>query len=98
MAMQVAVSNSDGRIFISDGYCNDRVAEFSPKGEHVGDYRLGNGARMSVPHAVVLDECSNALIVADRESSKVQRFDATSRQHTGGHPIDISCIDPIHGT
>lgn len=85
---QVVVAN-DGRVFVSDGYCNARVAEFAPNGTHVGDFQLSEGT-MNVPHSVVLDECSNTLLVADRESARVHRFDLDSRQLTG-KPWSRSC-------
>ena len=42
---QVALAN-DGRIFVSDGYCNARVLEFSAAGEYWGVFALpaGKGA------------------------------------------------------
>lgn len=79
--MQVAVSNN-GTIFVSDGYCNSRVAQFSPLGEHQGDFVLDNGA-MQVPHSVVLQECSDSVLVADRENSKVHQFELSTRSFKG---------------
>ena len=35
--VQVALAN-DGRIFVADGYCNNRVAQFTAEGKHVGDF------------------------------------------------------------
>lgn len=78
---QVAVSN-DGSVFVSDGYCNSRVAKFAANGTHLGDFVLPAGD-MNVPHSLVLEECSSTLLVADREASKVHRFDLSGQQHTG---------------
>ena len=79
---QVAISNS-GTIYVSDGYCNQRVAQFSPEGKHQGDFVLADGA-MNVPHSVLLHECSNSLYVADRENSRVHQFDLSTREYKGG--------------
>ncbi|KAL0044814.1 hypothetical protein WJX82_010409 [Trebouxia sp. C0006] len=68
----VAVAN-DGTIFVADGYCNSRVVRYSATGSFEAEYRLPRG-EMSIPHSVVLDECSDALYVADREHSEVHKF------------------------
>ena len=86
-AVQVAVAN-DGAVFVSDGYCNARVAHFASDGTHLGDFTLAAGA-MNVPHSLVLDECEGALMVADREAAQVHRFELASRKHTGGCPCPI---------
>ena len=49
---QVALAN-DGRVYVSDGYCNSRVLEFSAAGEYRGAFALPKGA-MRIPHGVVL--------------------------------------------
>ena len=83
-ALQVAVANN-GEVFVSDGYCNARVAHFASDGTHLGDFTLAGGP-MNVPHSLVLDECEGALMVADREAAQVHRFELASRKHTGGCP------------
>ena len=72
----------NGTVYVSDGYCNSRVAQFTPEGEFQGDFALSQGA-MNVPHSVLLHECSNTLLVADRESSKVHQFELSSRNYKG---------------
>ena len=80
---QVAVG-IDGTIYVSDGYCNSRVASFTASGVFIGDYVV-NSPVMDVPHSLVLDECGGFLMVADREASKVHRFKLSSREYAGEH-------------
>ena len=75
---QVAVG-SGGSVFVSDGYCNHRVAEFHANGTHAGDFE-GN---LQTPHAVALDECKGRLYVASRESKEIVIFDLATRKETG---------------
>ena len=50
----MALAN-DGRVFVADGYCNARVAEYAPDGAYQGAFLLpAEGAAMRVPHSVVL--------------------------------------------
>ena len=46
---------------------------------------------MDVPHSVVLRECSDVLIVADRENSRVCQFDLASRSLKGA-PVTSTII------
>ena len=71
---------------MADGYCNSRVASFTPNGTFHGQFELPGSAALAVPHSLVLDECRNALYVADRESSKVHSFDLGNHQLTGRGP------------
>lgn len=74
----------DGTILVSDGYCNSRVASFTASGHHLGDFVLEEGA-MAIPHSLVLDECEGAILVADREQSRIHRFQLDNRKLTGKH-------------
>ena len=76
--MQVAISGT-ADVFVSDGYCNSRVAQFSANGSHLGDF-VGS---LSVPHAVALDECKGHLYVASREAKRVAVFELASRNELG---------------
>lgn len=80
-----------GAVYVSDGYCNSRVAQFTPEGEFQGDFALPDGA-MNVPHSVLLHECSDTLIVADRESSKVHQFELASREYKGELSRQHNCF------
>jgi len=65
----------DGRLFISDGYGNARILEYSTEGKRVrvwGSAGTGPG-QFQIPHGIAYDR--NILYVADRGNSRVQRFD-----------------------
>lgn len=82
---QVAFLN-DGSFLISDGYCNSRVVRYNPDGSYRSQYSLSgsNGQQeMSVPHSLVVDECDNKLMVADRENKKVHTFKLDSGAYVG---------------
>ncbi len=67
---------SDGSIFITDGYANNRVVQFDDQGRFVKTWgRLGSGpGEFSVPHAAALDS-QGRLYVCDRNNVRVQVFD-----------------------
>ncbi|KAK9800913.1 hypothetical protein WJX73_010392 [Symbiochloris irregularis] len=79
---QVALSNS-GTVYVSDGYCNSRVQEFGPDGSYRGTFQLPLPDKMQTPHSLTLDECGEALYVADREGAKVHSFNLRTRQYQG---------------
>jgi streptogramin lyase len=65
----------DGRLFISDGYGNGRVLEYTSEGKRVrtwGSKGTGPG-QFQVPHGIATD--GRMLFVADRQNSRIQRFD-----------------------
>ena len=69
-----------GRLFISDGYGNARVLEYTAKGERVREWgKAGNGpGELNLPHGIAID--SRGIIhVADRENGRVQRFSLDGR-------------------
>jgi len=65
-----------GRLFITDGYGNARVLEYTPDGKRVHEWgTAGNGpGQFRLPHGITIDK-DNILYVADRENGRVQRFD-----------------------
>jgi streptogramin lyase len=70
----------DGRLFVSDGYANARVVEYTAAGHRVREWGvpgIGPG-EFNLPHAIVCD-ASNVLYVADRENGRIQRFDPDGR-------------------
>jgi DNA-binding beta-propeller fold protein YncE len=69
----------NGRLFISDGYGNARILEYSADGQRVKVWgRAGTGpGQFQIPHGIAYDR--NILYVADRGNSRVQRFDLTGR-------------------
>lgn len=65
-----------GRLFITDGYGNARVLEYTPDGKRVKEWGTpGNGpGQFRLPHGITIDK-DNILYVADRENGRVQKFD-----------------------
>lgn len=65
-----------GRIFITDGYANARVLEYTADGRKIrewGSAGIGPG-QFHLPHAIVIDE-NNILYIADRENGRIEKFD-----------------------
>ncbi|MFN7934282.1 MAG: peptidyl-alpha-hydroxyglycine alpha-amidating lyase family protein [Bryobacteraceae bacterium] len=65
----------NGRLFISDGYGNNRILEYNLQGKRVkqwGEQGTGPG-QFFLPHGITIDE-NNILYVADRENGRIQRF------------------------
>jgi sugar lactone lactonase YvrE len=65
----------DGRLFISDGYGNARILEYTSAGKRVkvwGSSGTGPG-EFQIPHGIVYD--GKNLLVADRTNARIQRFD-----------------------
>jgi len=65
-----------GRIFISDGYANARILEYTADGKKVREWgSAGTGpGQFHLPHSIVVDE-NNILYVADRENGRIEKFD-----------------------
>jgi DNA-binding beta-propeller fold protein YncE len=65
-----------GRIFISDGYANARILEFTAEGRRVRQWGTpGTGpGQFKLPHGIAIDE-NSIIYVADRENGRIQRFD-----------------------
>ena len=80
----VAVSRTDGSIFVADGYCNSRVVHFAKDGSFIAEWgtqsayaREGGQPPLGtflLPHDVSLDESTKRVFVADRENGRVQIF------------------------
>jgi sugar lactone lactonase YvrE len=66
----------NGRLFITDGYGNARILEFSAKGRKVKEWgRRGAGpGEFNLPHAIQIDE-KGTIYVADRENGRIEKFD-----------------------
>ena len=74
---KVAQDPVSGDIYISDGYGNARVHKYTADGRLLfswGDYGTGVG-EFNLPHSVCTDSAGR-VYVADRESHRVQIFDA----------------------
>jgi hypothetical protein len=67
--------DSDGNIYITDGYINSRVAKYDKNGDWVkswGEKGTGPG-QFRLPHAIVVDRDNN-IYVADRSNRRIQVF------------------------
>ena len=67
-----------GNIFISDGYCNNRVVKYSPDGRYitkVGSEKPGKAlGEFNLPHGMQVDQRGNVW-VADRSNFRYQVLD-----------------------
>uniref|UniRef100_A0A8B9P7N1 Peptidylglycine alpha-amidating monooxygenase n=1 Tax=Apteryx owenii TaxID=8824 RepID=A0A8B9P7N1_APTOW len=76
----VAVDPITGSIYVSDGYCNSRIVQFSPNGLYIkqwGEETSSDGARpgqFHIPHSLALIPDFSQLCVADRENGRIQCF------------------------
>ena len=66
----------NGRLFISDGYANARILEYTADGEKIREWgEPGTGpGQFRLPHSIQIDE-NGIIYVADRENGRIQRFD-----------------------
>jgi hypothetical protein len=72
--------DSQGNIYITDGYVNSRVAKYDMNGDWVkswGDKGAKPG-QFQIPHAIVADR-SNNLYVGDRTNRRIQVFDTDGK-------------------
>ena len=72
--------DSDGNIYISDGYVNSRVAKYDRNGDWVkswGEHGTGPG-QFRTPHAIAVDRNDN-VYVGDRSNRRIQVFDADGK-------------------
>uniref|UniRef100_U3ERT9 Peptidyl-glycine alpha-amidating monooxygenase n=1 Tax=Micrurus fulvius TaxID=8637 RepID=U3ERT9_MICFL len=76
----VAVDPATGNIYVSDGYCNSRIVQFSPNGIFVMQWgeetSVGHAkpGQFSIPHSLTLASNFGQLCVADRENGRIQCF------------------------
>ena len=70
----------DGHLFISDGYRNARILEYSADGKKLNEWgRAGTGpGEFRLPHSIQIDD-RDVIYVADRENGRVQRFDRSGK-------------------
>ena len=69
--------DSQGNIYITDGYVNSRVAKYDVNGDWVmswGEPGAGPG-QFETPHAIAIDRNDN-VYVGDRSNARIQVFDA----------------------
>ncbi|XP_014444678.1 peptidyl-glycine alpha-amidating monooxygenase isoform X2 [Tupaia chinensis] len=82
----VAVDPGTGAIYVSDGYCNSRIVQFSPAGKFVtqwGEESSGSNPKpgqFRVPHSLALVPHLGQLCVADRENGRIQCFKTDTKE------------------
>ncbi|QDZ25820.1 peptidylglycine alpha-amidating monooxygenase [Chloropicon primus] len=92
---EVVVSNS-GDFFVTDGYCNSRVVRYDRTGRYLAEFNLTYGGEVAqVPHSIVLDDCADVLVVADRENALIHFVDATSGAPRR-NPLDLSGVGKVY--
>jgi DNA-binding beta-propeller fold protein YncE len=72
--------DSNGNVYITDGYVNSRVAKFDRNGDWVkswGEKGTGPG-QFRLPHAIAIDR-NNNIYVGDRTNRRIQVFDAEGK-------------------
>ena len=69
---------ANGHVFISDGYANARVLEYTGDGRKVREWgTAGTGpGQFKLLHSIQIDS-AGVVYVADRENGRIQRFDQT---------------------
>jgi DNA-binding beta-propeller fold protein YncE len=70
----VAESENNGHIFVSDGYCNSRVVEFDKTGKFVKQFE-DTDKPMFVVHSVTVVDPLNYVCVASREDGRLRLID-----------------------
>ena len=69
---------ANGHLFISDGYANARILEYTADGRRLRKWGApGTGpGQFVLPHSIQIDR-AGVVYVADRENGRIQRFDHT---------------------
>uniref|UniRef100_A0A8B9SUJ4 Peptidylglycine alpha-amidating monooxygenase n=1 Tax=Anas platyrhynchos TaxID=8839 RepID=A0A8B9SUJ4_ANAPL len=74
----VAVDPISGSVYVSDGYCNSRIIQFSPNGLYIMQWgeetSSGRPGQFHIPHSLALIPDFSQLCVADRENGRIQCF------------------------
>ncbi|XP_040277522.1 peptidyl-glycine alpha-amidating monooxygenase isoform X3 [Bufo bufo] len=78
----VAVDPITGNVFVSDGYCNSRIVQYSPHGMFIMEWgeepslRVAKAGEFRIPHSLAMVPDAGQLCVADRENGRIQCFQA----------------------
>lgn len=90
--------DSDGNIYVADGYDNSRVAKFDKDGVYIKSWGTRGSApgQFHTPHSIAVD-AKNNVYVGDRDNHRIQVFDNDGNFKTQfisvGDPWAI-CITP----
>lgn len=92
--------DSEGNIYITDGYINSRVAKYDKNGDWVKSWgEPGNGpGQFNTPHSIAIDR-NNNVYVGDRGNRRVQVFDTDGkflRMFTVDVPVPAGTV-PVYG-
>jgi hypothetical protein len=92
--------DSQGNIYITDGYINSRVAKYDKNGDWVKSWgEPGNGpGQFNTPHAIAIDRNDN-VYVGDRGNRRVQVFNTDGkflRMFTVDVPVPAGTV-PVYG-
>jgi DNA-binding beta-propeller fold protein YncE len=70
----------NGHLFISDGYGNARILEYTADGKRLREWgSAGTGpGQFRQPHGIAVDN-EGIVYVADRQNGRLQRFDLTGK-------------------
>ena len=70
----------NGHLYISDGYGNSRILEYSPEGKRLRQWGSAgtNPGQFRMPHGIAIDDQS-IVYVADRQNGRLQRFDLNGK-------------------
>jgi len=71
---------SQGEIYVSDGYGNNRIVKLTPNGGYLTQWgEAGNGpGQFNLPHTIVVDQ-KGRVVVGDRENDRVQVFESSGK-------------------
>jgi DNA-binding beta-propeller fold protein YncE len=71
---------SEGELYVTDGYGNNRVMKFTPNGGFLSQWgEAGNGpGQFNLPHSIVIDR-QGRILVGDRENDRVQVFESSGK-------------------
>ena len=90
--------DSQGNIFVSDGYCNNRVVKFDKNGRYItqaGSEKPGDGpAEFNLPHALQVDRQGN-VYVADRTNFRYVVLDNNLKPKTLITNVGVGWTDCI---
>jgi hypothetical protein len=72
--------DSEGNIYITDGYINSRIAKYDQNGDWVKSWGEKGTApgQFRLPHAIAIDR-NNNIYVGDRTNRRIQVFDTDGR-------------------
>jgi len=93
----------NGDIYISDGYVNARVVQFTPKGAFVriiGGDKGNKPGQLQVPHGVALDS-KGRILINDSDNARVSVFDKDGKfVETWPYPsrggIEVAADDTVY--